>query len=135
MLYILDTDTCSYIIKDNNENIKHNLIVRRGSSICTSAITRAELMFGVAKKRSEKITSKVKDFLRMIDVIPFDSSAADVYATLRRDLESSGDIIGNMDLLIASCAIANNAILVTNNTKHFSKIDNLEVQNWLQISR
>ena len=130
MLYILDTDTCSYIIKENNENIKHNLIIHRSSNTCVSAITRAELMFGVAKKRSEKITSKVKEFLRMIDVIPFDSSAADVYAILRRDLENSGDIIGNMDLLIASCAIANNAILVTNNTKHFSKIDDLEVQNW-----
>ena len=130
MLYILDTDTCSYVIKDNNENIKRNLIIHKGSSICISAITRAELMFGVVKKRSDKITSKVKDFLRMVDVIPFDSSAADVYAILRSDLEHSGDIIGNMDLLIASCAIANNAILVTNNTKHFSKIDDLEIQNW-----
>jgi tRNA(fMet)-specific endonuclease VapC len=87
-------------------------------------------MFGSLKKNSEKITRTVNDFIKMIDVVPFDTNAADIYASLRNDLERSGTVVGNMDLLIASCAIANNAILVTNNEKHFSRIENLEVQNW-----
>jgi len=130
MIYMLDTDTCSYIIKGNNENVKQNLIAHQKSYVCTSAITKAELMFGAVKKNSEKITNKVKDFLRMIDIMPFDASTADIYAVLRSGLENSGTVIGNMDLLIAACAIANNAILVTNNIKHFSKISDLEIQNW-----
>jgi tRNA(fMet)-specific endonuclease VapC len=127
---MLDTDICSYIIKGNNENIKQNLVSHQSSHICISSITKAELTFWSLKRSSEKITKTINDFIKMLDVVPFDTASADIYAALRNNLERSGTIIGNMDLLIASCAIANNAILVTNNEKHFSRIDNLEIQNW-----
>jgi len=130
MLYVLDTDICSYVIKENNESIKRNLIIHQYDNIRISAVTRAELMFGVIKNRSKKLEHKVRDFLQMVDVVPFDSSAADIYATLRNDLELSGTPIGNMDMLIASCALSLDAVLVTNNEKHFSNIKRLKIENW-----
>jgi tRNA(fMet)-specific endonuclease VapC len=127
---MLDTDICSYAIKENKKNVMDNLITHQNDDICISAITKAEMLHGAKKKNSDKITAKIKDFLKIVTIVPFDTDSADVYADIKNELEKNGTPIGNMDMLIASCAISNDAILVTNNLKHFSKICNLKIQNW-----
>jgi tRNA(fMet)-specific endonuclease VapC len=87
-------------------------------------------LYGAHRKKSKRIFEKIAVIFNKLIIVPFDRDAAVAYADLRSELESSGTPIGNMDMLIAACAIANKAILVTNNTKHFSKINNLKTQNW-----
>jgi tRNA(fMet)-specific endonuclease VapC len=62
--------------------------------------------------------------------LPFDDSAAAAYARIRHELEQSGNMIGPHDLMIAAIAVANNLVLVTNNTKEFSRIRSLAVEDW-----
>lgn len=129
-MYMLDTDICSYIIKGHCENLTKKLIMHQADCISISAITLAELKYGVIKKGSVKIKQKVTAFLEMIPIIAFDESAATIYAKIRHDVELAGTPIGNMDMLIAACAIASQSILVTNNQKHFAHIKNLNLENW-----
>lgn len=129
-MYMLDTDTCSYIIKGHCENLTKKLIMHQADCIAISAITLAELRYGVIKKGSIKIKQKVAAFLEMTPVIAFDEDAAIIYAKIRHDIELAGTPIGNMDILIAACAIASQSILVTNNQKHFTRIKSLNLENW-----
>jgi tRNA(fMet)-specific endonuclease VapC len=127
---MLDTDICSYVIREDHKNVIDNLIARQNDDICISAITRAEMLYGAKKKNSDRITSKILDFLKIVETVSFDDHAAEVYSAIKNELEKNGTPIGNMDMLIASCAIANDSVLVTNNEKHFSKIKGLKTQNW-----
>lgn len=97
-----------------------------------SEITLAELKFGVANSTNpEKNTSTLNAFLSEVDVIPiFD--ALDIYASEKTRLKKSGTIIDEFDLLIGATAITHNLILVTNNTKHFSRLNGILLENWAQ---
>ena len=127
---MLDTDTCSYIIKENPKKPMDSFIAHQHDDICISSITRAELLYGAKKKASEKITKKVEEFLKMLPIISFDIEAADVYSDIRNELEKAGTPIGEMDMLIAACAISSTSVLITNNQKHFGYIKNLNLENW-----
>jgi tRNA(fMet)-specific endonuclease VapC len=112
-----------------SEKLLHNLEIHQHSQLCVTAITCTELLYGAHRKKSKRIFEKIAVIFSKLIAVPFDQNAAEAYADLRSELESSGTPIGNMDMLIAACAIANKAIPVTNNTKHFSKISNLKIQN------
>jgi tRNA(fMet)-specific endonuclease VapC len=127
---MLDTDICSYIIRKHSKNLIKNLIAHQDDGILISSITLTELKYGTIKKGSEQIKEKISSLLKMLPVVAFDEDAAKIYAKIRHVLESSGTPISNMDMLIASCAIASQSILVTNNQKHFSHIKNLKLENW-----
>ena len=130
-LYMLDTDTCSFIIRNNPPSVIQKVWDHRHDEIRISAITRAELLYGARRKKSAKLSLLVEAFTSRWDVVAFDSLAADAYADILSELEEKGLPIGNLDVLIAACARATDAVLVTNNQKHFSRITGLDIENWV----
>ena len=113
-LYMLDTNTASYIIKGDYPALKAHLINVPMSSICISVITEAELLLGVAKKPNAKhLLMIVNEFLLRVEILPWTSQAAKVYAKLRASCEKEGKTLSCMDMLIAAHAKAENAVLVT----------------------
>ena len=131
-LYMLDTDICSYIIKQRPISVLERFETIPVTQISISVVTYAELIYGVERSSSTKINlSIVKDFVSCLTVLPWNREAAESYGKLRAFLEQKGTPIGNMDLMIAAHALSHNRIIVTNNTRHFDKIPQLPVENWV----
>ena len=132
MKYMLDTNICIYIIKHQPENVIQRFMDHDPNDICISAITYAELSHGVEKSQAkEKNRIAITFFLSEIQIVPFDDLAAQVYGVIRADLQKKGTPIGPLDTLIAAHARALNLILVTNNTKEFSRVDGLKLEDWV----
>ena len=127
--YILDTDISSYLIRGDHETVTKKFS-ELYDSCAISSITAAELQYGARKRNNKQLTQKVKAFCNLVEIIPWDEDAAKAYAKLRAELETSGTPIGNIDMLIAASALARKAVLVTNNTEHFSRIKDLKLGNW-----
>ena len=127
--YMLDTDISSYLIRGD-----HPEVTKRFTDsfpyVCISVITAAELQYGALKRNNLALTRKVQAFCNLVQCIDWNTDAAMTYAKLRQELEIQGNSIGSMDMLIAASAIAENVILVTNNTAHFSRINGLTIENW-----
>jgi tRNA(fMet)-specific endonuclease VapC len=130
-VYMLDTDTCSYVIQGTSSKLKAKIKAHK-AQICISSITLAELLFGARKRDSPRLTTAIELLQELVDVHPWTAETAQEYAVIRNALEKSGTPIGNMDMLIAAAARAANACLVTNNRAHFSRIAGLKLENWLE---
>jgi tRNA(fMet)-specific endonuclease VapC len=128
--YMLDTDICSYIIRNQRE-LADAFIKHQQDDICISVITYAELLYGVKNSGSQRVEKEVMRFLPLVRVLDWSETAARRYADIKDFLKKQGTPIGNMDMLIASAALAIDATLVTNNEKHFGKIGGLKITNWL----
>ena len=100
----------------------------------TSVIVAAELHFGIAKKASQKLRRRVLDAFEFVPVWPMPIVVAEHYGSLRADLELRGLPIGANDMWIAAHALAEDAVLVSNNIREFSRINGLKVENWMQAS-
>jgi len=99
----------------------------------TTAITLGELLFGAAKRNSADLTQRVHAVItRAAEVLPFDAPAAEVYGALRANLEMEGRRLDEPDLRIASIALSRRLTLVTGNVRHFARVPNLIVENWLR---
>ncbi len=123
MIYMLDTNIISYIIKNRDfELIDKFERVSIDSTIAVSSITAAELFYGVQKKQSKKLEVAVREFLYPLEKLAFDENAAYSYGEIRASLESYGQVIGAHDMLIAAHAKSVDAILVTNNTREFERV-------------
>jgi tRNA(fMet)-specific endonuclease VapC len=133
MLHMLDTDTASYVIKGRAAEVESKLRTITPSMLCVSVMTRAELMYGLKRLPvAHRLHIAVRQFLRIVRVLPWDADAADYYADIRHQLTTSGQPIGEMDMMIAAHALSAGAVLVTNNTRHFSRIDApLAIVNWV----
>ncbi len=130
-IYMLDTNICSFIIREKPLTVKEKLkMVSIDNKIILSSIVASELLYGAYKKESPRLISIVKTFIDFFEVLPFDLNAAEEYGKLRAYLEKKGNIIGAYDLQIAAHALSLNAILVTNNTKEFSRIEGLKIEDW-----
>ena len=127
--YIRDTDISSYLIRGDHETVTKKFS-ELYDSCAISSITAAELQYGARKRNNKQLTQKVKAFCDLVEIIPWDEDAAKAYAKLRVELETSCPPIDNMDMLIAASAIARKAVLITNNTEHFSYIKDLKLGNW-----
>lgn len=132
MLHMLDTDTASYLIKGRSPAIEAKLASLTPSSVCISVITRAELQYGLKRLPTEhRLHLAVRQFLRIVRILPWDGDAADWYAQIRHQLVATGQPIGEMDMMIAAHALAAGAVLVTNNSRHFQRINApLILENW-----
>lgn len=132
MLHLLDTDTASYIIKGRDPGLEARLAGLEPSAICISAVTRAELLYGLKRlPASHRLHAGVRHFLRIVQSLPWDAEAADQYAGIRHQLVTAGRLIGELDMMIAAHALALGAVLVTNNTRHFEQIEApLMLANW-----
>ena len=129
-MFLLDTDTIIYIMK-GNEAIKKNLQHHFSASLKISVITLMELYYGAYK--SEKLASnlaKVRTIENTFEIIPAGKETAENFGLLKASLEKSGTRLDDFDLTVASCALAYNLTLVTNNLKHFSRIEGLKITNW-----
>lgn len=132
MKYMLDTNICIFVIKHKPENVIRRFIEHEPEDLCISSITYAELMHGVEKSQArEKNRLAIALFLSPISIVDFDNQAAEEYGRIRADLETKGNPIGPMDMLIAGHAISKGLTLVTNNTREFSRIEGLTVEDWV----
>ena len=129
MIYLLDTDTISHIVRNHPKAIK-NLIKHEEDEICISVITYAELYYGLEKKGSERLFNEVRVITGKCRIIDFNASQSEIYGKIRLELEKSGTPLGDMDMLIAAAAMSEKAILITHNKKHFSKIRGIKVDDW-----
>jgi tRNA(fMet)-specific endonuclease VapC len=128
-IFMLDTDTVSFALRGVGA-VAARLAKHKRSELCLSAITVAELRFGAEKRRSRKIHQALDAFLSGVDVLAFDNSAAEKFGVIAAALATAGEPIGQMDTLIAGHALAVRATLVTNNQRHFSKVNGLKLENW-----
>ena len=130
MKYMLDTNICIYAIKHKPPEVIKNFLKHNPDDICVSSITYGELMHGVEKSQVERNRAAITLFLSSISILPFDNYAAEEYGKVRAELERKGTPIGPMDMLIAGHARSERLILVTNNTREFFRVDDLEVEDW-----
>ena len=132
MKYLLDTNICIYIIKKKPESVIKLFSKLKPGDVAISAITIAELYFGIAKSsKPNENTIALQEFLQPLVTLDFNSDDSVFYGQIRAELEANGQMIGAMDLLIASIALSRRLTLVTNNEKEFSRIKNLKVENWI----
>ena len=127
--YMLDTDISSYLIRGDHPEVT-DAFRQHFPDVCISAITAAELQYGAQKRKSQLLTRNVNAYCNLVPICEWTREAAETYAEIRVELEKHGTPVGSMDMLIAASAIAEGAILVTNNIAHFSKIGKLRVENW-----
>ncbi len=130
-LTMLDTNTVSYIIKGNYPKISNKLRQINISTICISAITEAELLTGLAKKPDATNLRKiVHEFLIRVDILPWNSKVAKVYATFRSQCEKQGKTLGVMDMLIAAHSLSANARLISNDKAFYQASHLLDLEDW-----
>ncbi len=128
---MLDTNTASHIIKGHSA-VLANLQHCSPHSLCLSAITKAELIYGVARKTGAKqLAILVKEFLDRVDILPWDDAAATAYGPFRAKCNTKGVYLGSMDMLIAAHAVAAGAVLVSDD-RAFSHVgEPLQMENWV----
>ena len=132
--YMLDTNICSFIMRERPETLLKVLQghVENKDRLVISAITYAELRFGaIGKKASPKHNLIVDQFMERVDaVLPWDKAAVEATATIKRYLAEGGTPIGANDAAIAGNAIAAGCALVTNNTREFERVPDLRIEDW-----
>lgn len=132
--YMLDTNICSFIMREQPEAVIEKLTqcVMRRDRIVVSTITYSEMQFGaIGKKASPKHISLVEAFVSRLDaILPWDRAAIDATTKVKMALAASGTPIDANDAAIAGHAIAAGTILVTNNTREFARVVDLDLQDW-----
>ena len=131
MRYLLDTNTCIYIINRRPPQVFAHFEGLRYGEVGVSSITGAELAFGVAKSGSARNRQALEKFLAPLELLPFDADAMHAYGPLRAELQRRGQPIGALDMLIAAHALALGATLVTNNLDEFRRVPGLVCDNWV----
>jgi tRNA(fMet)-specific endonuclease VapC len=133
---MLDTNMASYVIKGNPPEARKRLATLPINSIVISVVTQAELLYGLARKgRPAAFGLLIKEFLRRVQVLSWDSNSAMVYGDLRASCAASGITLGALDMLIAAHAVAEKAILVTHD-KAFGLVPGgiLTVEDWIDAA-
>jgi len=132
MRFMLDTDSCIALIKRKPGSILRRITSLSPGEAGISAITLAELRYGVAKStQSEKNRMALDEFLLPLEVVDFDEPAAASYGSVRAALEKAGTPIGPLDTQIGAHALSLGATLVTHNAREFRRIPGLAVEDWL----
>lgn len=132
-MYCFDTDILSATMRRD----PHLPLIRRLAQVppteqFTTAITMGELLYGAARRDSRRLSRQVRELIGgALTVLPFDESAAEVYGSLRARLESEGRRLDEHDARIASIALSRELTLVTGNVRHFARVPDLRVENWL----
>ncbi|MCL2694476.1 MAG: type II toxin-antitoxin system VapC family toxin [Oscillospiraceae bacterium] len=133
MKYLLDTNICIFLMQDE-PNVRAAFFEKKKDGIAISAITLAELEFGVNNSKSSAAADrnriKLISFLTLVDVLEFDSKAAAEYGKIFAVLTKNGNRIGILDTQIAAHAKSAGLIVVTNNTREFERIDRLTLEDW-----
>lgn len=129
--FMLDTDTCSYIMKRSHPELLKRLQVVPVSDVCMSVVTKAELLYGVeVSPRMKQDAAALAAFLPYVEALDLTDEAMTHYAQIRADLNKRGAMIGGNDLFIAAHARGLGITLVTNNTEEFQRVPGLAIENW-----
>lgn len=129
-MFLLDTDTIIYNLK-GNEAIGKNLQDHLEDPMKICVITLMELYFGAYQSiQIAGNLSKIRTIEHAFEILPVNSECAEIFGILKASLKKSGKTLDDFDLIIAACAMTHNLTLVTNNTKHFKRIDGLKLTNW-----
>lgn len=132
MLYMLDTDTCSYVVRRASQALLLRIQAVPLDQQCMSAVTLAELLYGVRLSTRKKSNQEAIDALtRHVAVLDWPRTATGHYADIRADLKRRGQLIGAHDLMIAAHARCLGATMVTNNVREFKRVRQLNVENWM----
>jgi tRNA(fMet)-specific endonuclease VapC len=130
--YLLDTNICIYIAKHNPPSVRKRFAKHAASELAMSVVTFGELKFGAQKSQArERALATIEQLSELMEVQALPVSAGEHYGQLRAALEKKGRPIGNNDLWLAAHARAAGLVLVTNNVREFSRIQGLEVENWV----
>lgn len=128
--YLLDTNICISILKDKY-GIREKVLNVSPKNCFISEITIAELFYGAAKSKRKEHFDDVGNIMKMFKVLPI-YPCLKLYGSLKADLEQKGQRIDEFDLLIGATSITNNMIMVTSNTKHFERIPNIHLEDWIK---
>lgn len=132
MLYLVDTNICTYIIKQQPLQVLEKFRRFSIGEVGISSVSVAELQFGVARSSNISRNQEALELVLIsLSVVPFDHAAAVLYGHLRHRLEQKGLPIGPFDTLIAAHALQLNLTLVTNNLRKFSRVPGLRLENWV----
>jgi len=128
---MLDTDTSSYVIRGGHPRLDERIAAVPMDDVCISAVTRAELLYGVRlKPGAERLARLVGAFLSRVRTVAWDEPIADRFAIVAADLDLAGQRIGAFDTMVAAHALAIGATLITNTAAHFSRVSGLAIENW-----
>ena len=131
MRYLLDTNSCIYLL-NGNESLKNKVKEIGVFSLAVTNSALAELYFGAYNsKKIEENLKRIELFKKNLTVLSDSEESAKQFGKIKANLKSKGKIIEDFDILIASITIVNHSILITNNIEHFNRIDDLQIQNWL----
>lgn len=133
MRYLLDTDTCIYLIRKQSPELLERFKSHKISTISISVISYFELEYGVQNSRNVRQNkAALNKFINSIHLIDMDRLSADYAALIRADLKKKGTAFGPYDTLIAGIALSKRLILVSNNLQEFERVEGLKVENWLE---
>jgi tRNA(fMet)-specific endonuclease VapC len=129
-MFFLDTDTIIYSLK-GDEAVAAHLRRHMDDAISVCVITLMELYYGAYK--SQNIAgnlAKIKSLEQGLEIIPVGTEAVEIFGMLKARFEKEGTRLDDFDLVIAACALTRNLTLVTNNIRHFGRIEGLKLANW-----
>jgi tRNA(fMet)-specific endonuclease VapC len=134
MKYFLDTNICIYFLNGKSAEVFKKMDAVDIEDLRLSTVVTAELYYGAAKSvRHEYNLERYRQFVSTIELVPFDHKASQIYGDIRAYLETRGQPIGWNDLMIAATVLAHDGIMVTHNTKEFSRIDGLALEDWTSL--
>lgn len=126
----LDTNICSYILRRRPESILERFDALTHDQVWLSAIVAAELRFGALKLGASQFSDTIEAWLAGFETRPWPLAASHHYAVVRNALERLGQPIGNMDLMIAAHALAEDSVVITNNAREIHRVPGLAVEEW-----
>ena len=133
-MYLLDTNICIYVLKNSYPALTEKVFSLHPSLIAMSSVTMYELEYGAAKSNwGERTRQKLAQFIAPFTILPFDSDDAVTAGRIRCFLERQGNTIGPYDYQIAAQGIAKGLTVVTHNLKHFSHIEGIDMEDWVEL--
>ena len=131
MRFLLDTCICIYYINGRMPQVRENVHKHTASDIAVCSITKCEMYAGSSGSQSPKRSrAKQDEFLAAFRSLPFDDRAANIYGQIFAELRKRGTPLPVCDLQIAAITLAHNLTLVTHNTGHFHRVQNLTIEDW-----
>jgi tRNA(fMet)-specific endonuclease VapC len=133
MGYLVDTDILIYRLTQKYPQVQQKMGLVAPADLFISAITVAELYFGAYNSTYvQKNLALLEEMLPQLNILPFNSQTGRIFGQIKADLKQRGEIVNDSDLFIGATALSHNLTLVTNNEKHFQRINKLNIENWTQ---
>ncbi|HVA45381.1 MAG TPA: type II toxin-antitoxin system VapC family toxin [Pirellulales bacterium] len=130
-VYLLDTNTCVEVLRNRNQHVVRRFTATAPNNVRLCSVVKGELFYGARKgSRATANLATLAVFFASLVSLPFDDAAADIYGTIRADLEKRGMPIGPNDTMIAAIALQHGLTVATHNTNEFSRVTGLQVEDW-----